>query len=466
MWGSWGATWVRRANGEIWTWGHDVTRAAEQEDESSALPRKVEDPSGILAQAVTIHARCVLTRDGGVSCRRVESEEDSTLTAELYPIEFPQPVRALAVGGMHACGVDEAGEVRCFGDNDYGQLGRGDARDAVSRPTPVPGVDDAEEVVAGEWDACARRTSGEVACWSMPYGESPPPAPKNVEGIVGAKALYTGGQYTCAADRRGVTRCWGLATWLPCFWESEDNCQPEGWGSPRVVDGLAGIAGALEVVGECVRMPSGGVRCVERYQGGPVTDLEGVDDATRLAGAAWLRCILRRSGRVACLWPEPGEVTPPKAVDLSDVTDAIAVAAGVDRICVVHRGGTAACTEPMPRGQACESSSAACAALHPVEGIDDAADVAVGSGFACALHASGAVSCWGSGENGVLGDGTTRDSEGPLVVPGIADAVELDAREDHVCARRSGGQVLCWGRILPGVAADEQPSAPVLMPGP
>jgi alpha-tubulin suppressor-like RCC1 family protein len=464
MWGGWGATWARRANGEIWIWGHDITRAVEGEDESSARPRKAEDPSGVLAQAVMIDARCALTRDGGVSCRRVESEEDGTLTAELYRIEFPRPVRALAVGGMHVCGVDEAGEVRCFGDNDYGQLGRGDARDAVSRPTPVPGVDDAAEVVAGEWDACARRASGEVVCWSMPYGESPPPAPTTIEGITGTKALYTGGQYTCALDRRNVTRCWGLATWLPCMWESEDNCQPERWGAPRVVDGLAGIAGALEVVGECVRMPNGRVRCVERYEGGPVTDLEGVDDATRLAGGAWLRCVLRRSGRVACLWPEPGMVQATKAVDIPDVTDAIAVAAGADLVCVVHREGTVSCTEPPPPHEGCESPSAACAALRPVEGIADAVDVAVGSGFACVLHASGAASCWGSGEGGVLGDGTTRDAPAPVRVEGLDDAVELDAREDHVCARRSGGQVSCWGRILPGVAVDDQPSAPVVMP--
>jgi hypothetical protein len=437
-----------------------------EEGVSSALPRRAEDPSGVLAQAVTIHGRCVLTRDGGVHCRRVESEEDWTFTAELYRIEFPWPVRALAVGATHACGVDEAGEVRCFGNNHHGELGRGDASDAVSRPTPVPGVGDAEEVVTGEWDACARRASGKVVCWSMPWDTSVMSAPRNVGGIAGAKALYTGGQYTCAADGRGTTRCWGLATWLPCRWESDDNCQPEPWSEPRVVEGLAGIAGALEVVGECVRMPDGHVRCVERYEGAPVTDVQSVDDATGLAGAAWLRCILRESGRVACVWPEPAQLMSTMAIDLPSVEDAIAVAAGTDLICVVHRGGTVSCTEPQSPRETCESSSAVCAALHPVEGIADAADVAVGTGFACALHASGAVSCWGSGEYGVLGNGTTSDSPRPVAAAGVADAVELDARENHVCVRRSGGQVLCWGRILPGVAADDQPSAPVVMPAP
>jgi hypothetical protein len=464
LWSAWGALWARRSSGAVWTWGHDVTRAVEQDDATTAVPRPAADPSGVLARATSLQARCALTRDGTVYCRRQLSDEDYTLSEEFERVDFPRPVRTLAAGGLFVCGMDEAGEVRCFGDNEYGELGRGDARDAVSRPTPVPGVDDAGELVVGEWDACARRASGKVVCWSVPRGGSPAPGARTVEGIAGAVSLHGGGQYTCAVDGRGVTRCWGRATWLPCLWESEDNCQPPRWTSPREAPGPAGIAGAVEVVGDCARLPDGRVRCARRYEGGPPLDVAGIDDAAELAGAAWLRCIRRRDGRVACLWPEVEGLGIPAPVDLPGVTDAERVAAASTHICVVHEGGTVSCSGMSEPATACRSAAGPCAALRPVEGVADAVDVAAGTGFSCVLHRDGGVSCWGSGERGVLGDGTTRDADRPARVADLTDAVELDAREDHVCARRAGGQVVCWGGILPGTARDDRPSQPVRMP--
>jgi alpha-tubulin suppressor-like RCC1 family protein len=465
LWSVGSTTWARRADGSLWVWGADATRDVLDQGALPRGPEPVDDPSGVLARAAELHFRCVRTTDGEVWCRKPVSETGTALSAGLERVGFPAPVRALAVGGLHACGVDDAGAVRCFGDNADGQLGLGDSAESVARPTPVAGVDDATRIVVGEWDGCALRRSGKVVCWHMPWGADPPPAPAEVAGISGAVALHSGGQYACAIDRGGTTRCWGRATWRPCLWESDDNCQAEDWGSPRRVEGLADVEGGVEVVGDCVRTLEGSVRCVTRYAGEPVWTVQGVSDAVGLAGGAWLRCILRGNRQVACVWPRAGAESEARAEELAGASDVVSLAASGTHVCVVHEGGGVSCSEaPLRPGESCDSAADACAALRPVEGLVDAVEVVAGNGFSCVRHRDGGVSCWGGGGRGVLGNGATDDAPAPVRVADLADVVQLAAREDHVCARRRDGQVLCWGRILPGTAASADPAAEVRMP--
>ena len=63
------------------------------------------------------------------------------------------------------CGVRGSdGRVLCWGNNYTGQLGDG-SRENRARPTPVPGIDDAIQVAAGDLHVCALRRSGRVSCW-------------------------------------------------------------------------------------------------------------------------------------------------------------------------------------------------------------------------------------------------------------------------------------------------------------
>ncbi|MBI5489371.1 MAG: hypothetical protein HY905_18710 [Deltaproteobacteria bacterium] len=465
LWSSGTTTWARRADGSVWVWGFDETRDVLDQASPPMGPRPVTEQADLFARVADVQLRCLRTVDGEVWCRSL-TEDGTALSVERTRVEFPSPVRGLAVGGVHACGVDEAGQVRCFGQNRDGQLGLGGSADSVAGSTPVPGVDDATQIVAGEWDACALRRSGRVACWRIAWGDEEVSAPADVPGIADAVAVHSGGQYTCAVDRRGVTRCWGNATWLDCIWESDDNCQPERWASPRPVDGLAGIAGAVEVVGDCVLLPGGVVGCVARYdEGTPVWTVEGVDDAARLAGGAWLRCILRENRTVACLWPQAGRSWAVRADELAGVDDAVAVGASATQVCVVHETGAVSCTPPPAGpGDSCAAAAEPCARVVPVEGVAEAVDVAVGNGFACALLRGGSVSCWGRGEYGVLGNGTTDDAPAATPVAGLSGVKQLVAREDHACALGDDGRVLCWGRILPGLAALDAPGAAVPLP--
>jgi len=54
--------------------------------------------------------------------------------------------------------------VKCWGLNDYGQLGDGSTVDS-SVPVDVVGINDAKSISGGYWHTCALLSSGAVKCW-------------------------------------------------------------------------------------------------------------------------------------------------------------------------------------------------------------------------------------------------------------------------------------------------------------
>ena len=71
----------------------------------------------------------------------------------------------LAAGRVHTCARIATGQVACWGDNDRGQLGGGTKHKGTPLPTPVPGLVDADKLVAAHDHTCALRRGGEVVCW-------------------------------------------------------------------------------------------------------------------------------------------------------------------------------------------------------------------------------------------------------------------------------------------------------------
>jgi alpha-tubulin suppressor-like RCC1 family protein len=54
--------------------------------------------------------------------------------------------------------------VRCWGDNQYGQLGDGTNNDSIM-PEPVVQLQDVKQVAGGEYHTCAVLNDGSVYCW-------------------------------------------------------------------------------------------------------------------------------------------------------------------------------------------------------------------------------------------------------------------------------------------------------------
>ena len=67
----------------------------------------------------------------------------------------------LSAGGRHTCAVLTNRTVRCWGLNDYGQLGDGSLTNHSS-PVNVVGISTAVEVEAGYSHSCARLADGTI----------------------------------------------------------------------------------------------------------------------------------------------------------------------------------------------------------------------------------------------------------------------------------------------------------------
>ncbi len=145
------------------------------------------------------------------------------------PVVVPgvtKPIVSIASGDSMSCATDGTsgtGQVYCWGRNDYGQLGGGFTFDFVTPiPTPVIGIANggqtvpAAGVTAESAHACAWLQDGTVRCWgSNDYGElgdgtfDDRATPVTVQGLTGVKLVIAGPHHNCALLTTGGVSCWG-----------------------------------------------------------------------------------------------------------------------------------------------------------------------------------------------------------------------------------------------------------------
>lgn len=109
-------------------------------------------------------AQCWGQDDGGLG----DGAEDTTM-----PRANPLPVKdltnvdriATGVGGNVTCALLKDRTVKCWGQNDKGQMGTGSTAEKQLTPVTIPGATDVVKVVPGEDYVCALRGDGRVICW-------------------------------------------------------------------------------------------------------------------------------------------------------------------------------------------------------------------------------------------------------------------------------------------------------------
>ena len=120
---------------------------------------------------------------------------------------------SFATGGAHACGIDAAQHLHCWGWNGNGQVGAG-ADDA--RPlTEITAVGEVQLVDASSNSTCVITVAGEMYCWganeagAIPGGGENVTAPRRVARGDGAVEIAVGTTHTCVRDAAGNVDCWG-----------------------------------------------------------------------------------------------------------------------------------------------------------------------------------------------------------------------------------------------------------------
>jgi alpha-tubulin suppressor-like RCC1 family protein len=75
----------------------------------------------------------------------------------------------IAAGTNNTCAIDQAGGVWCWGDNERGQAGQGSGSGVmpttVDQPTQVPAIANATMIAVGDLHACAALADGDIMCW-------------------------------------------------------------------------------------------------------------------------------------------------------------------------------------------------------------------------------------------------------------------------------------------------------------
>ena len=169
-------------------------------DESSGdLAIAIQDANGNRAQA---RVQIVLVENP----KKIEAKKQEEL-------------RSLTLGQGHSCSM-LGGEVQCWGDNHYGQLGTAAQLQELS-PKIVSSLEKSVvQLSAGYFHTCALQNSGTVVCWGdNRYGQSGLEvnddsrvirSPHSISGIPDPVRQIALGQYhSCATTQEGEIYCWG-----------------------------------------------------------------------------------------------------------------------------------------------------------------------------------------------------------------------------------------------------------------
>jgi alpha-tubulin suppressor-like RCC1 family protein len=86
----------------------------------------------------------------------------STRTTPVDVSGLTSSVVAVSIGGWHSCAVASNGGVKCWGDNEDGQLGDGTTTDRYTRVDAIGLTSGAAAVAVGTTHTCALMIAGAV----------------------------------------------------------------------------------------------------------------------------------------------------------------------------------------------------------------------------------------------------------------------------------------------------------------
>lgn len=221
---------------------------------------------------------------------------------------------AMSKGHQHSCALTSAGGAVCWGRNDFGQLGNNSTANS-NVPVAVVGLSSGvRQVEAGGIFTCALLETGSVKCWGYNnFGQlgngttNNSWVPVNVLNLDNAISLAAGASHICAVTAVGGVRCWGY---------NSDGQIGDGSGTHRTTPvNVLGVSGAIAAGGgyvhSCALLNNGRVKCWGNNQQGQLgngtinssyvqVDVQGLTDATGLAVGFYHNCVRTQSNGAKC----------------------------------------------------------------------------------------------------------------------------------------------------------------------
>jgi len=213
------------SNGSLECWGDNYFgELGNGTNTNSSAPVEVNGLTESVTAVSTGWAHtCALFSSGGVKCWGWNNSGqlgDGTNTDKNIPVEvsgLSSGVFGISAGDFHTCALLATGGMKCWGKNNYGQLGNGN-NENQNVPVEVEGLSSGVSAIsAGGNHTCALLNSGGVKCWGWnKYGQLGDGSnvnknvPVEVVGLSsGVNAISSGGAHTCAVLEGGYAKCWG-----------------------------------------------------------------------------------------------------------------------------------------------------------------------------------------------------------------------------------------------------------------
>ena len=465
-----------KPNGQVACWGRgSYGRLGNGGVTSSLTPVDVHASSsdtsalsGIVAISSGSFHTCALTTGGNVKCwgygghgqlgnggtdnnsTPVDVQTSSSDSAALSGIV------AISSGYAYTCAVTTGGNVKCWGDGGFGQLGNGGTANS-STPVDVhasssdsSALSDIDAVSLGYYHTCAVTTGDNVVCWGHAGhgqlgngGATDSLTPVDVHAsstdnsaLSGIAAIDAGGYHTCAVTTGGNVVCWGA--------------------------------------GNFGRLGNGGVTSsftpVDVHASS--TDNSALSGITAISSGGSHTCALTEGNNVVC-WGngDSGELGNGRTDSSSTLVDVqtssndnsplggiIGISSGSFHTCATT-GSNVVCWGRGHYGQLGNGRTASSSTSVDVQtsssdpsALGGIAAISSERSHTCALTGGSNVKCWGDGSSGELGNGGTDSSSAavdvqtsssdPSALGGIA---AISSERSYTCALTEGGNVKCWG---------------------
>lgn len=281
-----------------------------------------------------------------------------------------------------------SGELFCWGNNDYGQLGDG-TFESRSEPVKIGSRNDWEKIFGWHTVTCGI-AGGELFCWGRNIGLT---ADSSVESVN-------------IPTKIGTLNNWSALT---CF-------------------GLCGVE-------------SGNFYCFESKEKNPLTKVGTLNEWTQISTATQKRCGIS-GGDLYCSNYLVNSNTYTDFVKITDNSDWSSVSTGDYHSCAI-RNEDLYCWGKNNLGQVGDSSFED--RENPVQiGLDRKWEsVSCGLLHTCGIS-GGNLYCWGSNSSGQVGEGTTYSKDMPQRIGNKIEWQKVSAGETHTCGIESG-ELYCWG---------------------
>lgn len=348
-----------------------------------------------------------------------------------------QNVQQIDTGGSHTCAVVGItvgnGGAKCWGDNEFGQLGNGTNTDRWT-PVDVSGLTSGVKLVAtGNKHSCAVTNSGGIKCWgSNEFGQLGngsfvnQTTPISVSGInSGVLAVAVGDEHTCTVLTNGNVKCWGRNR----FGQLGNGLFSDSVTTPVDVTSVNGAVKGIMAGGEhtCALLNDQTIRCWGRNNLGQlgIGSTTNQQTPTQVTGVSGLIKLLATGNRHTCAVNQNGGVE----------------CWGYNHIGQLGLGTTNPLSSTVP--------------LHVPALTTGINFVDAGAGYTCAITNRATLTCWGDNTSGQLGIGSLENQFAPVTVPGLTGLNAVAAGDgSHACALLTGGVAKCWGANSAGQLGD------------